>query len=419
MMKVLCIFCCLVVFSANVFGQDLQTDLRKAFSQFSLVKINNQEALLKAKTGIPFRIQTNDRVFEFVLSENDLRSADFKAESTDKYGKKTEPRESIITTFKGKLTGQNGSIVRMFLDGQRIEGFISTQDRQNFFIEPAAKYSSSASGDDVVIYQVKDRINTPVINFGLDGHVAQFKNGVDRQAKAQFLKNSYASLSGFTLFNGAMQTSMKNIKVATDADTGFILANAGVSTTSMRIRSTLNIVDGIYERDLNLSILIGYAHYWKSTDPFGTATGDDLLYAFKNHWNDNFSQLSYPRNVAHLFSDNYTPPYGGGRGFIGTICNNPSFAYSVTYYYSSDTSHYASIVAHEIGHNLGGSHTSDEQGNQIRPGCENTLMQAQIAPGTSVFCQFSRDEIMNYPRAIPPDPNDPENLLCDATLTSP
>lgn len=418
-MKTLRIFFCLVIFSASILGQDLQTDLKKVFNRFSLVKINSQEALLKAKAGIPFKIQTNDGSFEFVLTENDLRSAHFKSESTDRDGRKIEPRESIITTFKGKLSGQNRSIVRMFLNGQKIEGFISTQDRQDYFIESAANYSSRASSDDIVIYQVKDRINNPVINFGLDEQVAQFKNSVDKQAKAQFLKNSYASLSGFIFFNSTVQTTLKDIKVATDADTGFILANGGVSGTSFKIRSTLNVVDGIYERDLNLSITIGYAHYWKGGDPYGDLRGRPLLDVFRDYWNTNYPQSTYPRNVAHLFSDNFTPPGGGGIGYTpGPICNTPSYAYSITYYYSPNTSHYASIVAHEIGHNLGGSHTNDDQGNQI-PGCENTIMQYQIAPGTNVFCQFSINEITNYQRTIPGDPNDPENLLCSATIASP
>lgn len=177
---------------SDFFSQRFQSGFtirfEKTFYRFSLVKINSQNALLKAKTRTPFHIQINDKVFEFVLTENDLRSPDFKAESTDKDGKKTESRDTIITTFKGKLSGENGSVVRMSLDGQKIEGFISTQTRADYFIEQAAKYSTRAASDDIVVYQVKDKINNPVINLGLDGQVAQIKNGVDKQAKVELLK---------------------------------------------------------------------------------------------------------------------------------------------------------------------------------------------------------------------------------------
>jgi hypothetical protein len=375
------------------------------------VKINAQEALLKTQTGIPFRIQTNDRVFEFVLTPNDLRSADYKSEFTDKDGRKSIPKDNTVNTFKGKLTDQSGSVVRMFLNGQKIEGFISTQDRQAYFIEPAANYSSKANSDDVVIFQAEDKLNKTVINFGLDAVVAQVKGSVDKQTDARFVK------AGFNRFANIAQTTMKSIKVATDADNGFVLANGGVTGSRMKIRSALNTVDGIYERDLNLSIAIGYDHYWKGSDPYGTLTKLTLLQSFKNYWNINYPQTSYSRNVAHLFSDNFTPPGGGGIAYTGALCNNPSFSYSVTYYYSPDASHYASIVAHEIGHNLGGTHTSEDNGYQV-PGCEDTIMQHQIFPGVSIFCQYSINEITNYPRSFF-DPNQPEGLLCDPTLTSP
>lgn len=412
-MKFLHVLCCLMVFSASFFGQNLQADLKKHFNRFSVVKINSQEALLKAKSGVAFKIQTNEITFEFVLAENDMRSADYKSEYTDRDGRKPEPRYNTVTTYKGKLTGQSGSIVRMFLDGLRIEGFISTQDRQDYFIEPAANYSSWASSDEVVIFQAKDKVNKPLINLDMDGLVAQVKSGVDKQAQAQFVK------AGFTRFAGVAQTAMRSIRVATDADDGFVRANGGVSYHRNKITGALNIVDGIYERDLNLSITHGYHHFWKAYDPYGDLRGDALLAAFKDYWNPNYPQTSYPRNVAHLFSDNYDAPYYGGRGYIGEICKNPSLAYSVTFLYNTgDASDYALVVAHEIGHNLGGTHTSEASG-QIRPGCENSLMQYQLYLGTNgFFCEYSKTEITNYYRPLY-DPNQLEGLLCDPTLTQP
>ncbi len=407
-MKFLFTFCCLMVFSFGIFGQNLQADLKKSFNRFSIVKINNQKALLKAKSGIPFKIQTIDRTFEFVLTENDMRSADYKSEYTDKDGTKPNPADNVVTTYKGKLTGESSSIVRMSLDGIRTEGFISTQDRQDYFIEQATKYSSKASSDDAVIYQPKDKVNNPIINFGLDGIVAQIKNSVDKQVQAQFVKAS------FTPFYSLAQTAMKSIEVDTDADTGFILANGGVSGSSFKIRAALGTVDGIYQRDLNLRIIIGYSHYWKCCDPYGSVTGAALLDVFRNYWNTNYPQFSWPRNVAHLFSDNYTSTDAGGIGYLGgPICKNPSYAYSVTYFYSSTG--YSAIVAHEIGHGLGATHTSNSLTGCQEPGCENTLMQEQIQLDFNTFCQFSINQITNYFRPFY-DPNRPDGLLCDPTL---
>jgi hypothetical protein len=374
------------------------------------VKINSQEALLKAKSGVPFKIQTNDRTFEFVLTLNDMRSANYKSEYTDKDGTKPVPGDDIVTTYKGKLIGQSGSIVRMSIDGLRTEGFISTQDRQDYFIEPAANYSSSARSNEVVIFQAKDKVNNSVINLGSDALVAQLKNSVDNQAKAQFLK------AGFSPFSGIAQTAMKSIQVDTDVDTGFILNNNGgsITRTRSRVSYALNVTDGIYERDLNLSVTEGYFHYWKCCDPYGSLTGLALVQAFRSYWNANFPQYSYPRNVAHLFSDNYTATEAGGYGFIGPICKTPSSAYSATYIENS-TDGYAAVVAHEIGHNLGATHTSDSSTGCQEPGCEGTLMQEQIQLDFNTFCPYSINQITNYFRPLY-DPNRADGLLCDPTL---
>jgi hypothetical protein len=397
------ILCCLMFFSVAAFAQNLQADLKKHFNRFSVVKINNQDALLKAKTGVPFNIQADERIFEFVLSANDMRSADYKSEYTDKDGRKTEPKNDTVTTYKGKLTGQSGSIVRMFLDGTKIEGFISTQERQDYFFEPAKNYSSWANSDELVIYQAKDKINNPVINLGLDELITLVKSGVDKQARVQFVKTAFAHSPSL------LQATIKSIKVATDADTGFVLANGGVSGARSRIGAVLSIVDGIYERDLNLSLIHSYAHFWKGSDPYGTLTDLALLQAFRDYWNTNYPQTSFPRNVAHLFSDNYN----AGFAYRGAICKVPSDAYSVNYY--PDSSVYYSIMAHEIGHNLGAQHTSDPRTGCQEAGCENTLMQAEIQIGVDTFCPFSINEITNYYRPFY-DPNEPEGLLCSPTL---
>lgn len=413
-MKFLYVLCCLMMFTASLIGQNLQADLKKSFHKFSVVKINNQEALLKAKSSKEFKIQTDEITFEFVLTKNDMRSADYKAEYTDKDGKKYQLKNEEVITYKGKLIGQSGSIVRFSVDGQSVEGFISTQERQDYFIEPATNYSAKAKSDEVVIFQAKDRVNNPLMNLGSDGIVAQVRRGVDKQAQAQFVK------AGFTHFRGVTQTAMKSIRVATDADDGFVRENGGVSYHRNKINSALNTVDGIYERDLNLSVTHGFSHHWKAYDPYGSLRGEALLGAFRNYWNANYPQTSFPRNVAHLFSDNYDAPYYGGRGYLaGPICDRPSYAYSVTFLYNTgNSSDYALVVAHEIGHNLGAYHTSEESG-QIIPGCEGSLMQYQLYLGTNgFFCEYSKTEITNFYRQFF-DPNQPEGLLCDPTLIQP
>lgn len=80
MVKYIFVLCCLLIISVPIFGQNLDEDLKMSFNKYKLVKINNQEALRKAKLKIPFKIKPDDREFQFILRLNDIRSADYSAE---------------------------------------------------------------------------------------------------------------------------------------------------------------------------------------------------------------------------------------------------------------------------------------------------------------------------------------------------
>ena len=97
MSKYISVLLALVVFPAFVLGQDLDEDLKKSFYKYKVVKINNQEALRKAKLKIPFTIRPNNRDFQFILKENDLRSEDYHAEYTDNSGRHSLPRGNVFT----------------------------------------------------------------------------------------------------------------------------------------------------------------------------------------------------------------------------------------------------------------------------------------------------------------------------------
>jgi len=70
---------CAAALSVSIFGQSMNADLSRSFNRFSVVKINNQEALQKAKTRSPFLIQTGEKTFQFILRLNDIRTADYRA----------------------------------------------------------------------------------------------------------------------------------------------------------------------------------------------------------------------------------------------------------------------------------------------------------------------------------------------------
>ncbi len=77
---------CLVVFSISIFGQNLNADLRNSFNKYSIVKINDQAALRKAKNQEPFKFDADGKTFQFILIPNEIRSENYRAEYTSASG---------------------------------------------------------------------------------------------------------------------------------------------------------------------------------------------------------------------------------------------------------------------------------------------------------------------------------------------
>ncbi len=143
MIKLITVLLCAMTFSISAFGQDLETDLKKSFKKFNVVKIDNQDALKKAKLKIPFQIQTSENNFQFILRLNDIRSEDYTAEYTDSDGRHKLPKGEAFT-YKSTLIGEKNSIVALTIDGTKTEGYLATE-HEGFFMESAKKYSSHAN----------------------------------------------------------------------------------------------------------------------------------------------------------------------------------------------------------------------------------------------------------------------------------
>jgi hypothetical protein len=153
----------------------------------------------------------------------------------------------------------------------------------------------------------------------------------------------------------------------------------------------LNMVEGLYENELNLTVSVVFQHTWSTTsDPYNGANSTTLLNSFQAYWNTNFPTTQYPRDTAHLFT-NKPNVRSQGYAFLNVICSNSSFAYGLSGRVDGWEQANFMVTAHEIGHNLGATH-SDTMLN-----CANSLMNAQITPETQFsFCTASRTEVSNF-----------------------
>jgi len=202
---------------------------------------------------------------------------------------------------------------------------------------------------------------------------------------------------------------------ATGEYTQFFVDTAGATA---QITTTLNRVTGIYERDTAISFNLVATNIYDDpdTDPFpddpmdGTYAGT-LANLNQTDLDANVGSANY--DIGHVFSQ------GGGGGVslgLGIVCNNSSKAKGATSLPNPSGDVFdVDYVSHEVGHQLGGSHTWNSNtgscsagqfasGAAYEPGSGSTIMAyAGICSGQNVqpnsddyFHSRSFDEITAY-----------------------
>ncbi|HSK71746.1 MAG TPA: discoidin domain-containing protein [Pyrinomonadaceae bacterium] len=343
----------------------MDKDLKKTFKRYDLVKLDNHAVLEKAKSRQQIKFQAYGRDFEFDLTPNDLRAAGYKAVATTDSGD-YELGQTEVITYKGKLKNDPDSEVRFTLTEETMEGFIYTGD-EKFFVNKARNFSKRAQKDDVVVYSENDLVQTIDLSNDIEGK----------------LDLGLEYMQGF-IYDEAASTTLREVEVATEADYQWVTQSGGASAANNEILGILNNVDGIYRRDLNLTVRVTFQHAWSTPDPFSASSSSALLNSFLSYWNSTYPASTYRRDTAHLFTGKLN---NQGIAYQGIMCQYTSYAYGLTGR-SGSVNHL--IAAHEIGHNLGADHV-DNSGT-----CASSLMNPSISFSATAFCSSSKTQIGNF-----------------------
>ena len=125
-------------------------------------------------------------------------------------------------------------------------------------------------------------------------------------------------------------------------------------------------VSQLYEAQTNASIYVQSIYIWNITDPYAAYVNDasGMLNALGSHWQNNNGGIA--RDLVHLLSkrdDTGT----GGIAWLDVLCST-SYGYAFSSALSNDTTYTfpnptytwnLMVCSHEIGHNVGSSHTHD------------------------------------------------------------
>ncbi len=369
----------LFLFTANGFGQNdlLKSDLNKSLKKFDVVSVNNQDAMQSVVANKSLKINTSEKSYELRLEPRDLRSRRYRAENTGSNGVRRQTRKAA-KTYKGFVKGDANSKVRISIGEDKIEGYF-VSNGEMFFIEPAKRYSQKADKSDLVVYRKGDHLN---------------ERGVDCRSS---LAEKINSGTRFLASKSANLTASGVIELATEADFEFVnLFSSEIDPAAAAIEDILgilNMTEGVYEEELNLTIEVVFQHTWSVADPFSGTNSETLNTSFQNYWNLNRPTTEVPRDSAHLFTaKSYS--MSQGYSYIGAICSNPMAAYGVSGRINPAWNwHFGDflVTTHEIAHNLNAEHAETSQG------CGNTVMNASLGGSTALsFCELSRNEIGSF-----------------------
>lgn len=315
---------------------------KKSLKNFDVVNIDLKSLKRDVKEGKNIEIAGKT----FNLVPNDLRAEDSSTFITDSNGTYQSKKEAVIT-----YKGADDNFTRLTVTDKGVDGIVNN----------ANPFYLKTENGETLIYREKDILSKT--SCSIDKHI---------ESKAKFSAENRSN------------STQKVINIATEADYLWVTQAGSVAAATTEILSILNQVDAIYQRDLNLTLRIGFQHFWNTQDPLTLASLELLLEDYKNYWNANYPHTTYPRSVAHMFSGKLG---GAGISYGNFIGRYTPYAYSLN---GRGGSLNALITSHEIGHGLGGQHVNATQN------CANTIMNPVGSYLCQEFCSYSKAQISNY-----------------------
>jgi len=161
-------------------------------------------------------------------------------------------------------------------------------------------------------------------------------------------------------------TPLRQLTLAVDTDNEFMNLKFANDTARAAnyVASLVALMSVIYERDLAVRLLQGTTFLRVSTtaDPYvqsGTGNADSAkLSEFRDYWVANYAGVG--RAAAMLLSGKQaSATSASGIAYVNALCSaNRGYSFSQVFKYSgSSASSDTHLVAHEVGHNFGSSHT--------------------------------------------------------------
>jgi hypothetical protein len=315
------------------------------------------------------------RSFDLDLESNELLTPGARILVVGPDG--TREESSSIELYKGRLSGDPDSWVRVSVRQGALDGMIWTRD-EIYFLEPRSRFFDGAAPADTIAYRLSDT----------DSEWGPGSCALDDPETLSQMEVGVGS--GSADYTGLASGLGGGGAVYDEADIGIVAdyeyASEHGATAADDMLSVMNQVDGIYKADVGVTLRVATTVvYTTSADPFtSTADPQTLLNEFSSYKNTSSSPV-YGRDLAHLFTGRDLSGSVIGIAWVGTVCND-YYGSGLSQDFTTDNKSLVILTAHEMGHNFSAPHD-----NQSGSACSSVPFGYIMNPyvSTSLNLEFS------------------------------
>ncbi len=270
-----------------------------------------------------------------------------------------------IKTYRGQGIDQPSATARFDVTPAGFHGLILSE-RGTIYVDPYAKGDTT----NYIIYFKSDYRNDAK---------AAFSCYFSEDEKAP---QSLSHLGSPEVVNGTILRTYRLALAATGEYTAF--TGGTVATALAAMTTTVNRVDGIYEREVAARMvlvanenLIIYTN--AGTDPYTNSSGTTMLGQNQTNLDAVIGSANY--DIGHVLSTG-----GGGVASLGVVCSPSSKARGVTGSSSPVGDGFdVDYVAHEMGHQFGGFHTFNGTVSNCGGGNRSSSAAYETGSGSTIM----------------------------------
>lgn len=323
----------------------------------------NIEELKSTLQNVGDRENTGNTIISFPNSEGKLNR--FKVFEASMMESELQAQYPNMRTYAGQGVDNPTEIIRFSITPKGFHAMFLGTSNGTQFIDPFSKEGN--------IYTVYARKNLEARNFDFECGVIE-----DPLLDIDYEETSY-------LARDANDGMLRNYRLAVACTGEYAAYHGGTTAGAMAaIVVTINRVNGVYERDLSVTMTLvannnSIVFTNASTDPFNNNSTGTLISQSQSVINSTIGSSNY--DVGHTFSTG-----AGGLAGLGVTCINSQKASGVTGIAQPEGDSYdIDYVAHELGHQFGGPHTFNgtvgscsggnrSASNAYEPGSGSTIM---------------------------------------------